>query len=148
MPKHSEKKYLPYTPKELYSLVADIEKYPEFLPWCQDLKIISNNSNVVRAEMFIGFKIFRERFTTQVDLTDKQRITVKYLDGPFKYLHNYWIFEADSNNGCNIDFFVDFEFKSPLLQGMIGLIFTEALTKMIYAFENRAKEIYRGSYEP
>ena len=143
MPRHSEKRYLSHSPENLYSLVADIEKYPEFLPWCKALNIISQNGNLVKAEMVIGFKFFREKFTTEVSLTPKTRIDVKYLNGPFKYLQNHWSFESNGEDGCKIDFFVDFEFKSPILQKMMGLVFSEALAKMILAFENRADIVFK-----
>ena len=143
MPRHSEKRYLSHSQGNLYSLVADIEKYPEFLPWCKALTIISQNDNLIRAEMVIGFKFFQEKFTTEVCLTPNTRIDVKYLNGPFKYLQNHWSFESNGEDGCKIDFFVDFEFKSPILQKMMGLVFSEALAKMILAFENRANNVYK-----
>ena len=119
MPRHSEKRYLSHSQGNLYALVADIEKYPEFLPWCKALNIISQNDNLIRAEMVIGFKFFQEKFTTEVSLTPNARIDVKYLNGPFKYLQNHWSFESNGEDGCKIDFFVDFEFKSPILQKMM-----------------------------
>ncbi len=143
MPRHSEKRYLSHSQENLYSLVADIEKYPEFLPWCKALKIISQNGNLIKAEMVIGFKFFQEKFTTEVSLTPNARIDVKYLNGPFKYLQNHWSFESNGEDGCKIDFFVDFEFKSPILQKMMGLVFSEALAKMILAFENRADIVFK-----
>ena len=143
MPTHSEKRHLAYTAKELYSLVADIEKYPEFLPWCKALNIISRDTALIKAEMVIGFKFFKEKFTTEVSLTPNDRIEVKYLNGPFKYLYYYWVFKPNGDNSCIIDFFVDFEFNSPLLQKMVGIVFSEALAKMINAFENRAKEVLK-----
>ena len=145
MPTHAEKKHLPYTPAEMFDLVADIEKYPEFLPWCAGTRIRSREGNLVIADMIIGYKMFRERFTSRVTLArpDAQdgRIDVEYSDGPFKYLQNHWIFEPDGNGTC-IDFFVDFEFRSRLLQAMIGVVFGEAVRIMVNAFEKRAEAIY------
>ena len=141
MPTHAEKRYLPYPPGDLYELVADIEKYPEFLPWCMALRVRKRSSNIITADMVIGFKVFRESFTTQVTLTPQTRVDVEYLNGPFKYLNNHWIFRETEDGGCEIDFYVDFEFRSALLQKAIGVVFNEAVGKMINAFETRARKI-------
>ncbi len=143
MPTHAEKRYLPYPPADLYHLVADIEKYPEFLPWCMALRARKRDGNVTLSDMVIGFKVFRESFTTRVTLTPEHRIDVEYLNGPFKYLNNHWIFEDGENGGCVIDFYVDFEFRSVLLQKAIGVVFNEAVTKMINAFETRADKVLK-----
>ena len=145
MPTHAEKKRLPYTPAEMFDLVADIETYPEFLPWCVGTRIRSRDGNLVVADMIIGYKMFRESFTSRVTLSKPDRIDVEYSDGPFKYLHNHWIFEPDgpgNDQGTCIDFFVDFEFKSRILQAMIGVVFGEAVRIMVNAFERRAEVIY------
>ena len=145
MPTHAEKKRLPYTPAEMFDLVADIEKYPEFLPWCVGTRIRSREGNLVVADMIIGYKMFRERFTSRVTLDRPDRIDVEYSEGPFKYLQNHWIFEPDgpgNEQGTCIDFFVDFEFKSRILQAMIGVVFGEAVRIMVNAFERRAETIY------
>ena len=141
MPTHAEKKRLPYTPAEMFDLVADIEKYPEFLPWCVGTRIRSREGSLVVADMIIGYKMFRESFTSRVTLSKPDRIDVEYSDGPFKYLHNHWIFEPDGKGTC-IDFFVDFEFKSRILQAMIGVVFGEAVRIMVNAFERRAETVY------
>ena len=143
MPKHIETKHLKYTPEELYALVADINRYPEFLPWCSALNIISASEDEIVAEIVIGFKFINERFRTKVKLTPSTKIVVKCLSGPFKYLNNYWTFESNKNGGCIINFFVEFEFRSPILGKVMDLIFNEAMKKMILAFENRAKYLYR-----
>ena len=142
MPTHAEKRKLPYTPEQLYSLVSDIEKYPEFLPWCIALRIRKRDAGQINADMIIGFKVFREKFTTRVSLDPPYRLDVEYLDGPFKYLNNHWIFNPMGEGACEIDFFVDFEFKSMILQKAIGVVFNEAVQKMINAFEARAHKIY------
>jgi len=145
VPTHAEKKRLPYTPAEMFDLVADIETYPEFLPWCVGTRIRSRDGNLVVADMNIGYKMFRESFTSRVTLSKPDRIDVEYSDGPFKYLHNHWIFEPDgpgNDQGTCIDFFVDFEFKSRILQAMIGVVFGEAVRIMVNAFERRAEVIY------
>ena len=146
MPTHAEKKFLPYTPQELFDLVADIERYPEFLPWCVGTRIRSREGNVVVADMIIGYKAFRERFTSKVTLTPPTRIDVAYSEGPFKYLTNHWIFVPEAA-GTTIDFFVDFEFRSRILQALIGVVFGEAVRIMVNAFERRAQAIY-GRREP
>jgi len=141
MPTHAEKRYLPHRPADLYGLVADIEKYPEFLPWCVAIRVRNRHENTVTADMVIGFKMFRESFSTRVTLSPPNRIDVEYLNGPFKYLNNHWVFEDGDDGGCVIDFYVDFEFRSKLLQKAIGVVFNEAVIKMIDAFEKRANKM-------
>lgn len=145
MPTHAEKRVLPYTPKQLYDLVADIERYPEFLPWCMAARIRKREANLVVADLVIGFKVFRERFTSRVELDPaNNRINVTYAEGPFKYLNNHWVF-AEHPSGCEIDFFVDFEFRSRLLQKAIEVLFSEAVRRMVGAFEARARALYGDS---
>lgn len=147
MPTHAEKRVLPYTPHQLYKLVADIESYPEFLPWCLAARIRQRRENVVVADLIIGFKMIRERFTSRVSLDPAaRRIDVAYTEGPFKYLNNHWVFE-EHPDGCLIDFYVDFEFRSKILQKMIGVLFNEAVRRMVAAFEGRARQLY-GAPEP
>ncbi|MCW0232214.1 MAG: type II toxin-antitoxin system RatA family toxin [Ferrovibrio sp.] len=142
MPTHAEKRILPYRPDQLYALVAGIEQYPKFLPWCVGARIRERNETVVVADLIIGFKVFRERFTSRVTLDPAaRRIDVEYTDGPFKYLKNHWIFNPHPT-GCEIDFYVDFEFKSRLLQKTIELLFNEAVRRMVGAFETRAQQLY------
>jgi len=132
---------LPYTPEQMYALVADIERYPEFLPWCVAARIRERRADFVSADLVIGFKMFRERFTSNVNLDPPGRIDVTYAEGPFRYLNNHWSFER-APGGCRIDFFVDFEFKSRLLQRMIEVLFGEAVRRMVTAFEGRARQLY------
>jgi coenzyme Q-binding protein COQ10 len=142
MPTHSEKRVLPYTPQQLFDLVADIEKYPEFLPWCVATRITERSGDRLVSEMVIGFKMFRERFVSRVKLDrEGRRIDVAYAEGPFKYLTNHWIFE-DHPRGCMIDFYVEFEFNSRLLQKVIQVLFHEAVRRMVGAFESRARDLY------
>ncbi len=141
MPTHAEQRVLPYTQAQLFALVADIERYPEFLPWCVGSRIIERDADRVVAELIIGFKMFRERFTSRVALDPPQRIDVSYADGPFRYLTNRWEF-APAAGGCRIDFFVDFEFKSRLMQKVIEMLFGEAVRRMVGAFEKRAGDLY------
>jgi len=142
MPTHAEKRVLPYTAKQLFDLVAAIDLYPEFLPWCVGARINERKDNVVLADLVIGFKLFREKFTSRVTLDEENcSIHVEYMDGPFRYLNNHWKF-IEGPDGCTIDFFVDFEFRSIILQKTIGMLFNEAVTRMISAFEARAKVLY------
>jgi coenzyme Q-binding protein COQ10 len=142
MPTHAEKRLLPYTPEQLFDLVADVERYPEFLPWAVAARIRSREGNVITADLMIGFKMFRERFTSRIVLDRPRRIDVSYTEGPFKYLNNHWVFEPMPGGGTCIDFFVDFEFRSVLLQRLIGMLFNEAVRRMVQAFETRARQLY------
>lgn len=145
MPTHAEQRILPHQPQQLFDLVAAVEKYPDFLPWCVGARIKEKTDTLIMADLVIGFKMFRERFTSKVSLDPENlRIDVEYMDGPFRYLNNHWIFEPHPE-GCNIDFYVDFEFKSIILQKTIGLLFNEAVARMIGAFEHRAEELYGSS---
>ena len=143
MPTHAEKRILPYRPEQLFDLVADIERYPEFLPWCIGARIRSRQDEVIVADLIIGFKMIRERFASRVRLDRPGlRIDVAYTDGPFRHLDNHWIFEPLPDGRCRIDFYVDFEFRSPILQRLIGVLFNEAVRRMVQAFETRAKRLY------
>lgn len=142
MPTHAERRPLPYSPEQLFDLVADVAKYPEFLPWCVATRIRRQDEQEMVADMVIGFKMFRESFTSRVSLNRPDKIDVIYENGPFKYLENHWIFEP-SPDGCVIDFHVDFEFKSRLLEKAIGAVFQEAVHRMVGAFETRANALYR-----
>jgi coenzyme Q-binding protein COQ10 len=154
MPSYGEKRVLPHSPEKLFALVADVERYPEFLPWCiaarNNRREDTPTGEIIWSDLVIGFKLVRERFTSKVTLTpgtddDPPRIDVEYVDGPLKYLHNHWIFAPTAEGGCEIDFFVDFEFRSRLLQGLIGALFHEAVMRMVRAFEKRADALYGAS---
>ncbi len=143
MPTHAEQRVLPYRPDQLFDLVADIERYPEFLPWCVAARIRSRQGQEILADLVIGFKMIRERFTSRVKLDRAgRRIDVSYSEGPFKYLNNHWLFEEMPDGSTRIDFFVDFEFRSVMLQKIIGVLFNEAVRRMVAAFEARAKALY------
>ncbi len=153
MPTHAEKRVLPHSPEQLFALVADIEKYPEFLPWCVATRVrertLNEDGDTAIADMVIGYKVFRETFTSKVVTRPPGRIDVSYSKGPFRYLNNHWIFEPVSGEGgrdhCLIDFYIDFEFRSKFFQKTIGAVFNEAVRRMISAFEKRAGEIYGKS---
>jgi coenzyme Q-binding protein COQ10 len=146
MPTHSEMKILPYTPQQMYDLVADVAKYPEFLPWCAAARIRSRREQgeveIMEADLVISFKVFRERFGSRVTLFPREmRIDTEYLDGPFKYLESNWRFHS-AEGGTEVEFFVDFEFRNKVLQGVIGLVFYDAMQRVVRAFERRARELY------
>jgi len=142
MPTHAEKKLLPYTPAQLFDLVADIERYPEFLPWCVGARIRERKGNEILGDLLIGYKMVRERFTSRVVLDRPGHIDVSYSEGPFKYLSNHWYFVAQPDGTCLIDFYVDFEFRSKMLQKIMAMFFTEAVKRMVSAFEARAHALY------
>jgi coenzyme Q-binding protein COQ10 len=141
LPTHAERRFLPYSPQALYDLVADVQRYPEFLPWCTGCRISSRKGNVITADLVIGFKMIRERFTSRVTLSAGERIDVEYTSGPLRYLNNHWVFEP-APGGTVIDFYVDFEFKSRIFQRVAGLVFNEAVGRMVNAFEARARAVY------
>lgn len=142
MPKHSETRILPYAPRQVYDLVADIESYPEFLPWCVGSRIISSSDTQVTADLLIGFRMFRERFRSRVDLDPSSpSIDVTYVEGPMKYLENHWSF-LPHDQGCAVEFRVDFEFRSILLRKAIQPLFHEAVRRMVAAFEARAAALH------
>ena len=141
MPTHAEKRVLPYTPEQMYDLVADIARYPEFLPWCLAARITKREEDAVYADLVIGFKIFRERFTSKAVLRPPDAIDVSYIKGPRRYLDNHWRFLPHAE-GCLLDFYVDFEFRSRIMQKAIGVLFNEAARRMVSAFERRARVLY------
>ena len=145
MPRHSETRRLPYTPEQMFDLVADVERYPEFIPWVTAVRIRSDSATEMVADLIVGFKGLRETFTSKVGKTRPTTIHVDYLDGPLKYLRNDWTFRPDGS-GCQVDFSVDFEFKSRMFEMLAGQMFGAALRKMIGAFEARAIVLY-GSGE-
>ncbi|MBV9735821.1 MAG: type II toxin-antitoxin system RatA family toxin [Acidisphaera sp.] len=141
MPTHAERKVVPYRPDQLFDLVADVGRYPEFLPWCIGARVKSRSETEAVADLTIGFGPFRESFTSRVDLERPHRIRVRYENGPFRYLNNQWRFLPDER-GCAVEFFVDFEFRSRLLQAAIGVVFNEAVRRMVNAFLRRARQVY------
>ena len=141
MPTHAQRKVLRHTPEQIYAIVADVKRYPEFLPWCAAARVIEQDENSLTADMTIGFKMFRESFRSEVQLERPHEVRVKYLNGPFRYLNNTWKF-LPHPQGCEVDFFVDFEFRSAILQAAIGLVFNEAVQLMVRAFERRAMALH------
>ena len=141
MPTHAERQLVPYRPEQLFDLVADVGRYPEFLPWCVGARVRSRTATEIVADLTIGFGPFRESFTSRVTLNRPSHIAVRYERGPFKYLNNEWEFRPHSR-GTEVDFFVNFEFRSRLLQAAIGMVFNEAVRRMVNAFHKRARQIY------
>jgi len=142
MPRHSETKHLPYTPDQLFAMVADIERYDEFLPWVVAVRIRSSSEAETVADLVVGFAAFKERFTSKVVKQAPDRITVDYVDGPLKYLHNEWTFKPAAGGGTELCFAVDFAFKSRLFETLAGQMFDRALRRMTSAFEQRAAALY------
>ena len=141
MPTHAEHKLVPYTAEQMFDLVADVGRYHEFLPWCAASKVRSQTATELVADLTIGFGPFRESFTSRVQLDRPQKLQVKYENGPFRYLNNQWGF-TPAPDGCRVDFFVDFEFRSRLLQAAIGAVFNQAVAAMVSAFLRRARAVY------
>jgi coenzyme Q-binding protein COQ10 len=141
---HRERRLVPYPADLMYRVVAEVEHYPEFLPWVLGLRVKSRGERLVVAEMLVGYRGFRERYTSRVALDpEHRRIDVTQVDGPFHHLTNHWQF-TPAENGCEVDFAIDFAFKSRILGAVAGAAFEKALLKMTEAFEARAKEIMQG----
>ncbi len=141
MPTHAERRVIQYSAEQLFDMVADVGRYPQFLPWCAKAQVISRTETELVAILTIGFGPFRESFTSRVDLDRPRTVKVRYEKGPFRYLNNVWTFTPDER-GCLVDFFVEFEFRSRLLQSAIGVVFNEAVRLMVGAFLKRARDIY------
>ncbi|MET3612778.1 coenzyme Q-binding protein COQ10 [Rhizobium aquaticum] len=147
MPQFETRRPVPQSPDQMFALVADVEKYPEFLPLCEGLVVRSRKERdgkaLLVADMTVGYKAIRETFTTQVLLNPAERaIDVKYLDGPFRYLDNRWRFNDLPDGGCEVHFFIDYEFKSRILGAVMGSMFDRAFRMFSEAFEARATKIY------
>ncbi|MDF0603765.1 type II toxin-antitoxin system RatA family toxin [Psychromarinibacter sp. C21-152] len=147
MTTHTDTRRLPYTAQQMFDLVADVDKYPEFLPWCSAARVRkvapTDYGRLMEADLVISFKVFRERFGSRVELHDSDmKIVTEYIDGPFKYLTSTWSFAELDDGGCEVSFFVDFEFRNFVLQRAIGLVFNDAMKRIVRAFERRADELY------
>lgn len=141
MPSHRETRILPYTPEQMFDLVADVRAYPDFLPWVIALRVRQDAPAETLADMIVGFKGLRETFTSRVAKQRPVAITVDYIEGPLKHLRNEWRFRPDPR-GCAVDFSVDFAFKSRIFERLAGAVFDTALRRMIGAFETRAAALY------
>lgn len=133
-----------YAPAFIYAIVADVERYPEFVPWCAGLRILAREQvprgEVLWAETLVGYKAFRERYTSRVELEASRRIDVTQTEGPFRQLENHWRFSA-AEGGCQVDFSIVFEFKSRLLGRVAGAALGLVMTRMTDAFEARARAL-------
>ena len=141
MPSHHETRHLPYSPEQMFDLVADVKRYPEFLPWVSAMRVRSDSATETLADMIVGFKGLRETFTSRVRKQRPDTITVEYIEGPLKFLRNDWRFKAEPG-GCAVDFTVDFAFKNRVFEMLAGQVFGAALRRMIGAFETRAAQLY------
>ena len=142
MPRHSETRHLPYTPEQLFDMVADVASYDEFLPWVVAVRVRSSSETETVADLVVGFSAFKERFTSRVLKERPGRICVDYIEGPLKYLHNEWTFDPAPGGGTNVHFSVDFAFRSRLFESLAGQMFDRALRRMTSAFEQRAAALY------
>ena len=147
MPGIREKTVSPYSAEQMFELVADVARYPEFLPWVVATRIKSDSDNEMIADMLVGFKALREKFTSRVIKERPSSITVHYIDGPLRDLDNSWRFTPRAEGGCDIDFCVDFTFRSSLFETLAGQYFDRAFRRMVEAFEKRAEALYGPSTE-
>jgi coenzyme Q-binding protein COQ10 len=142
MPRHSESRVLPWSAAQMFDLVADVSRYGDFLPWVSAVRVRSNSETEMLADLIVGFKGLRETFTSRVEKQRASVITVDYVDGPLKHLHNEWRFVDREEGGCTVNFMVDFAFKSRIFEALAGQVFDRALRKMTDAFEERAAALY------
>ena len=142
MPGIRETRRLPYSCEQMFDLVADVARYPEFLPWVVATRIRSDSESEMTADMLVGFKAIREKFTSRVIKNRPDHIEVFYVDGPLKDLDNNWRFTCLPDGGCEIDFCVDFSFRNAMFERLAGQYFDRAFRKMVEAFEKRADELY------
>ncbi|WP_315832650.1 type II toxin-antitoxin system RatA family toxin [Bradyrhizobium prioriisuperbiae] len=148
MPQFTNKRRVQHTADQMFDLVADVERYPEFVPLCETLKVRTRTANedgteVIVADMTVSFKLVRERFTSRVTLDRANlKILVEYLQGPFSRLENRWTFEPTSDTACTVSFFIAYEFKSRMLALLMGAMFDAAFQRFAAAFERRADVIY------
>lgn len=145
MPGIQETHRLPYTAEQMFDLVADVDRYPEFLPWVIATRIRSETESEMTADMLVGFKALREKFTSRVHMERPRQLRVQYIDGPLRDLDNRWTFRPLEDGGCEIDFCVDFAFKNRMFEALAGQYFDRAFRKMVAAFETRANELYGKS---
>ena len=141
---HKENKIINHSNVKLFELVSDIKSYPYFLPWCLASRIHKSEKNFIIAELLVGFNIYREKFISHVNLNKKNfTINVNYAEGPFNHLKNKWVFK-EHKDGCEIDFNVEFEFNSIIFQTAFERLFSNAVKKMVFAFEKRADKLYKN----
>ena len=148
MPSFRVTRTVRHSAQQMYDLVADVERYPEFLPLCESLRVLRrqdgpDGSEVLIAQMGVGYKAIREHFTTRVSLDPAgHRIVAEYIDGPFRHLENRWLFKDDRPGTCAVDFYITYEFKNRALGLLMGSMFDRAFRKFTDAFEGRAARVY------
>jgi coenzyme Q-binding protein COQ10 len=142
VPRHTETRHLPYSVEQLFDLVADVQSYKDFLPWVAAVRVRSDSPTLMVADLVVGFGALKETFTSRVEKVRPTSILTDYIEGPLKYLHNSWAFRPDDRGGSEIDFCVDFAFKSRIFETIAGQMFDRALRRMIQAFEDRAHQLY------
>jgi len=145
MPGIHETRRLPYSVEQMFDLVADVDRYAEFLPWVVATRVRSNTETELIADMLVGFNALREKFTSRVAKDRPHRIEVLYVDGPLQDLDNVWLFRPIGPDACEIDFRVEFTFRSALFEKLAGQYFDKAFRKMVAAFEDRARALYGSS---
>ena len=145
MPNVRESREIDYSAEQMYALVADVKSYPEFLPWVVATRVKSDEGGVMIADMMVGFKAFREKFTSRVTKRPPEHITVEYIEGPLSHLENNWDFVPLGPDRCRIDFCVDFAFRNPVFEALAGQYLDRAFRKMVGAFERRAESLYGSS---
>ncbi|MBU2341263.1 MAG: type II toxin-antitoxin system RatA family toxin [Alphaproteobacteria bacterium] len=148
MPGSRETRRLPYSCEQMFDLVADVARYEEFLPWVVATRVRSDSETEMVADMLVGFKAIREKFTSRVDKSRPERIEVHYLDGPLRDLDNSWSFRPTEDGGCEIDFAVEFTFRNAVFEAIAGQYFDRAFRKMVEAFEKRADDLYGREAAP
>lgn len=142
MPSIHETRRLPYSQEQMFDLVADVDNYPEFLPWIIATRVRDLTKDGMTADMLVGFKALREKFTSKIELERPKRLRVQYIDGPMRDLDNVWSFTATDDGGCELDFKVDFAFKNKMFEALAGQYIDKAFRKMVAAFETRAAQLY------
>src|SRR5262249_19626321 len=157
---YTEKRFLPHTPEQLFDLVAAVDRYPEFLPWCLAARIRSRETTrsrpetVIVADLVVGLGVIRERYASRITLHPPHRIDVTQVEGPFRSLNNRWIFEPVAGSperpagGTLLSFHIEFELRSALLQSLVGGLFSDAARRMVAAFEGRARQLYGAPTSP
>ena len=148
MPGSRETRRLPYSCEQMFDLVADVGRYGEFLPWVVATRVRSDTEQEMTADMLVGFKAIREKFTSRVTKDRPNRIDVHYMDGPLRDLDNSWVFRPTEDGGCEIDFCVQFTFRNSVFEALAGQYFDRAFRKMVEAFEKRADELYGRELAP
>lgn len=148
MKRFQARRRVPYSAEQMYALVADVERYPEFLPLCEGLRVTSRRDldaglTVLTADMTMGYKAFRETISSRVTLApDLPRVDVTYLNGPFSHMENRWLFKPLPDGGCEVDFYIGYQLRSPLLRLVVSQVFDRAFSKFASAFEARARTVY------